>query len=58
MTHIYEKYKGLWVALASDQITVKGKGKTITEAVEEAKGNGELDPTLFKVPTKIINYVG
>jgi len=57
-TRIYKKYKGLWVALADDEQTVMGKGKTVKDAVKEAKEQGENDPILFKVPTKIIPYIG
>lgn len=56
-THIYNKYKGLWVALADDEKTVMGKGKTVKDAVKEAKKNGEEDPILFKVPTQVVPYI-
>lgn len=36
-TNIYKKYKGLWVALAEDEETVLGAGKTAREALELAK---------------------
>ena len=32
-TQIYEKYKGLWVALKDDEQTVISSGKTLREAV-------------------------
>ncbi|MDP3771749.1 MAG: DUF5678 domain-containing protein [bacterium] len=36
-TTIYKKYKGLWVALAEDEETVLGTGKTAREALALAK---------------------
>lgn len=56
-TQIYTKYKGLWVALSDDEKKVMGKGKSVKEAVDEARGNGEKDPILFKVPTTTIAYI-
>lgn len=57
-TKNYERYKGLWVALKSDQKTVVSSGKTVDETVEKAKKKGLKNPILFKVPTSIIPYVG
>lgn len=57
-TKIYQKYKGLWVALSKDEKMVLGKGRTVKAAVEQAQKKGVGSPYLFKVPTKIIPYVG
>ncbi len=57
-TKIYKKYKGLWVALKDDEKTVVASGKTAKEAREKAQGKGFDQPILFRVPTKIIPYVG
>ena len=57
-TNIYEKYIGLWVALEEDDVTLRGSGQTLKEAVEEARKKGLEKPILFRVPTKIIPYVG
>lgn len=57
-TKLYSKYKGLWVALKDDEITVVGKGKTPEEALKVAQKNGYSDPYLTRVPEKIVSYVG
>ena len=57
-TKIYKNYKGLWVALADDEITVLGSGKTLKEALFDAKKNGTTDPIVMRVPKKVITYVG
>lgn len=58
LTNIYRKYKGLWVALKEDKVTVVASGQTINEALNEAKNKGFGDPILFKVPTRIIPQIG
>lgn len=56
-TKVYQKYKGLWVALSSNENKVVGAGKTPKSAIEEAKKAGVTKPYLFKVPMKIFSYV-
>jgi hypothetical protein len=57
-TKIYKKYRGLWVALKDDQKTVVASGETAREVIEEAKRKGFGEPILFRVPTKVIPYIG
>ena len=57
-TPIYNKYKGLWVALRDDEQTVVGSGKTAKEALEKARNGGYTDPILFRVPAKIVMFAG
>lgn len=57
-TKIYKKYKGLWVALEEDEVTVIASGKTAKEAWEKAKEMGHKKPIMFRVPTEIIPYIG
>ena len=57
-TKNFKKYKGLWVAMKKDQITVVASGKTAKEVLQEARKKGLLHPILFRVPTQIIPYVG
>lgn len=57
-THIYRKYRGLWVGLKSDQKTVVASGNKISEVVAKAKKKGFENPILLKVPTKFIALVG
>lgn len=57
-TKIYKKYKGLWVALEKDEVTVIASGKTAKEALEKSQKKGKERPILFRVPTRIIPYVG
>lgn len=57
-TKIYDKYKGLWVALKRDQVTVIASGKIAKEVLKEARHKGLMRPILFKVPTQIVPYIG
>ena len=57
-TKLYKKYKGLWVALADDEMTVLGVGKTVREAVEEAKKKTDKTPFLTRIPKTLAAYVG
>ena len=57
-TKIYERYKGFWVALDEDEVTILAEGKTAQEALEKARERGYNDPILFRVPTQVLPYVG
>lgn len=57
-THIYKKYRGLWVALKDDEKTVVGSGKTAKEALKEAQKEGYSNPILTRMPEKLVTYVG
>ena len=53
---LYKKYKGMWVALAEDEATILGVGKTVKEAV--AKAQSTQTPFLTFVPNTLDAYVG
>ena len=57
-TKLYKKYKGLWVALADDEMTVLSSGKTLKEAISKAKKNGYSDPIFTRMPESLVTYVG
>ena len=57
-TQICKKYKGLWIALKDDNRTVVSSGKTAKDALFKAQKRGYKEPILFRVPTKIIPYIG
>lgn len=55
---LYEKYKGLWVALAEDEETVISASKDAKKAYQEALKKGVKVPILLNVPLKNTGYVG
>ena len=57
LTNIYKNYKGKWVALTSSDEVV-ASGKSIKVVVSKAEEKGVKKPILFKVPAKIVPYIG
>ncbi len=57
-TELYKKYKGLWVALKKDEITVISSGKTLDEAARKAQKKGYKNPIFYSVPIKQMYFVG
>jgi len=45
-------HKGEWVTLSRDETRVVGHGKTIEEAIRQAKETGEDRPVLVKSPDR------
>lgn len=57
-TPIYKKYKGLWVALKDDEITVISSGQTLKETAKKATEKGFDNPIYMQVPKKLNYFVG
>ncbi len=57
-TNIYKKYKGSWIALEDDQETVIAAAKDVKSALKLSESRGNSDPILFRVPDKIVDFVG
>lgn len=55
---IYKKYRGLWVALKSDEKTVIASGKSAKEAWQKAVDSGYKKPILTRMPERLVNFVG
>lgn len=58
LTKIYEKYKGLWVALDQKLHKVIASDKSADNAYKKALQVGYKKPTLFKVPQENRPYFG
>ena len=58
LTPLYKKYKGQWVALKADEVSVISHGKKAKVVWQLAKEKGYEKPILFKVPTKVVSYIG
>ena len=56
-THLFEKYRGKWVALADDETTVVASGATAKEAHGAALKHTRL-PILYRVPDTLDAFVG
>lgn len=57
-SHLYIKYKGKWVALADDELTVIASGNSLDEAAQKAAKKGFKDPIFYSVPKKSAYFVG
>ncbi|WP_369221547.1 DUF5678 domain-containing protein [Streptomyces sp. R39] len=55
---LYKKYRGQWVALQQDQVTVIAAADSLAEAMEEAKRMGFESPIMTKVPGELKLLVG
>lgn len=55
---IYKKYRGQWVALDDDEVTVIASGKTALEALVAAQQAGKEKPILAQMPENLLPYVG
>ena len=56
-THLFNNYRGQWVALADDEITVLAAGPTAREAHTAALAHSSL-PILYRVPDSLDAFVG
>jgi Family of unknown function (DUF5678) len=56
-THLFEKYRGKWVALAEDEITVLAAADTAQEARDAALKRSLL-PILYQVPDTLDLFAG
>ncbi len=57
-TEIFNKYKGLWVALDDDEKTVVAYGETAKDVLKEAQKKGFMKPILSHMPDRLITYIG
>jgi hypothetical protein len=58
MQNLIKKFGGKWVAIKPDTERVLASGKSANFVYKEAQKKGVRIPTLFKVPTKYIPYIG
>ncbi len=57
-TKLYKKYKGMWVALLDDEITVVGYGKTLKQAHNMAVKKGYDHPIFTRMPPHLGPMIG
>ena len=49
-THLFAQYRGQWVPLADDEVTVLAAGATAKDALAASAAKGSPDPLLYQVP--------
>ncbi len=55
---LYKDYKGMWVALKSDEITVIASGPKLHEVKSKAANSGYEKPIFTKIPKENLTYIG
>lgn len=56
-SHLFEQYRGKWVALADDEVTVRAAGATAKEAHRAALKHTSM-PVLYRVPDTLEALTG
>ena len=56
-TKLYKNYRGLWVALKSDETTVVASGEHLNKVLSEAQRKGLKNPIVTKVPKENLTYI-
>lgn len=51
---LFKKYKGKWLALEDDEITVIASGDTAKEVWEKAQEKGFKQPILTRMPKQLV----
>lgn len=57
-TKINKKYKGKWIALKSDKVSVIASAKTLIEVAKKANDKGYKNPAFTRIPDKLISFAG
>lgn len=57
-TTIYKRYRGKWVGLLDDELTVVASGSTPQEVLDKSKKKGVPHPILAKMPSNLLPRVG
>jgi len=58
LSSIQKKYKGMWVAFTDDFNSVIVANKDVKITYKKAQEKGYKKPTLFKIPERVVPYVG
>jgi Family of unknown function (DUF5678) len=57
-SHLFANYRGQWVALADDEVTVLAAGPTAKDALAASAAKGSPEPLLYRVPDSLDASVG
>ena len=56
--NIREKYKGQWVALEDDEVTVIASGRSVKDVLEKAREEGYTEPIVAFMPRELVSFAG
>jgi hypothetical protein len=57
-SHLFAHYRGQWVALADDEVTVLAAAATAKDALAASIAKGAPEPILYRVPDTLDTFVG
>jgi hypothetical protein len=57
-SRLFTTYRGQWVALADDEVTVLAAAATAKDALSASAAKGKPDPILYRVPDSLDTFVG
>ena len=57
-SQLFANYRGQWVALADDEVTVLAAAATAKEAFAASAARGLPEPILYRVPDSLDTFVG
>ena len=57
-SQLFANYRGQWVALADDEVTVLAAPATAKEALAASAAKGSPEPILYRVPDSLDTFVG
>jgi Family of unknown function (DUF5678) len=57
-SQLFAKYRGKWVALADDEVTVLAAAPTAQGALAASAAKGAPEPILYRVPENLDTFVG
>lgn len=55
---LFIHHKGKWVALDKNETKILGSGSSVKEVVKQARKKGVKIPILFKVPKRLLLFIG
>ncbi len=55
---LFPRYRGQWVALGDDEVTVLAAAPTAKGALTASASKGEPKPILYRVPETLDTFVG
>lgn len=57
-SQLFADYRGQWVALADDEVTVLASAAMAREALAASAAKGSPEPILYRVPDSLDAFVG
>ena len=57
-SRLFANYRGKWVALADDEVTVLAAAATAKDALAASAATGAPEPILYRAPDSLYTFLG